>query len=367
MRQIALILLTLFVVGPVSSAELLGHFEPTGDMIQARAGHTATLLTDGRVLIAGGSGDLTAELYDPSTRTFKRTGDMTAARGGHSATLLADGRVLIAGGPGPNAEIYDPAKERFTATGEMLEDQFNHAATLLPDGKVLIVGGERPTPPFPTAARPELYDPDNGTFSFATPHEIGVWPTANVLPNGKILIIAANPPSLYDPATGQFGSTGPMIEPGYQYAVEWHAATSLRDGSVLLTGGNDDWTCGGFNYAELYDPLSGTFHVVGPMTTPHDIHTATLLQDGRVLVVGGGEGWCHMSTSSSAELYDPETRRFTSAGHMTRSRSEHTATLLNDGTVLIAGGFSYWPFDVAQSSELFVPAYARSGRTRAHR
>src|SRR5437588_9991470 len=117
-------LCAILIATPASAAELLGHFEPTGDMIRARSGHTATLLNDGRVLIAGGSGDRTAELYDPSTRTFTRTEDMTADRRGHSATLLADGRVLIAGGSrfSTSAEIYDPATQTFTATGEMLED-----------------------------------------------------------------------------------------------------------------------------------------------------------------------------------------------------------------------------------------------------
>ena len=151
-------LFAILIATPASTAELLEHFEPTGDMIRARSGHTATLLNDGRVLIAGGSGDRVAEIYDPSTRTFTRTGDMTADRRAHSATLLADGRVLIAGGApwSTSAEIYDPATERFAATGDVLEDQFKQAATLLPDGRVLIVGGERWAPPFPTAARPEL-------------------------------------------------------------------------------------------------------------------------------------------------------------------------------------------------------------------
>jgi WD40 repeat protein len=361
------VFLLISLLGTIASGQV-GKFERTGDMTMARSGHRATLLADGKVLITGGAGDETAELYDPSTGTFHLTGRMTAARDGHASTLLADGRVLLTAGRGlVSAEIYDPSTETFTATGAMLEDQFNHAATLLPDGKVLIVGGERTAPPYPTVAKPELYDPANGTFEFANPYMGAVWPTANALPDGKILIVAANPPEVYDPATGDFTFTGGMIEHGYQYEVEWHAATSLRDGSVLITGGNDDWTCGGFSNAEVYDPSSGRFRVVGPMTVARDIHTSTLLSDGTVLITGGGEGWCNSSTLDSAEIYDPATRSFATAGKMMQSRTMHTATLLNDGTVLITGGSAYWPASVARRAELYRPVISRTGRTRSVR
>jgi hypothetical protein len=300
---------------------------------------------------------------------------MTAARNGQAATLLADGRVLITAGGGlTSAEIYDPATETFTATGAMLEDQFNHAATLLPDGKVLIVGGERSAPPWPTAARAELYDPATGTFSFAAAYAgrgslylAGgpIWPTANALPDGRVLIAGENPPEIYDPTAASFSFARSMIT--YASGMEWHAATSLRDGTVLITGGNDDLTCGGFANAETYNPFSGIFRVVGPMTVTRDIHTSTLLSDGTVLITGGGEGWCGGSTLDSAEIYDPATRSFTAAGMMTHSRTMHTATLLNDGTVLIAGGDAYWPASVARSAELYRPATSRTGRTRSVR
>jgi len=362
-------------------ATLIGSFAPTGDMTTARFQHTATLLRDGRVLLAGGVGEdsatlSSAELYDPFTGTSTPTHGMTAARRMHTATLLTDGRVLIAGGWGlSSAEIYDPAIDAFTATGSMLEDQAGHAAALLPDGRILIAGGERGAPPWPTAARAELYDPNTGTFSFALAYagtgslyNSGgpVWPTANSLADGKVLIAGENPAELYDPSSGSFRFTGNMVEREYRYGMDWHAATSLRDGSVLITGGNDDWTCGGFANAEIYDPTSGTFKVVGSMTEPRDIHTSTLLADGTVLITGGGDGWCGGSTLASIEIYDPATQSFIAAGKMTRSRSAHTATLLNDGTVLITGGISYWPASVARSAELYRPA-ATTGRTRSRR
>lgn len=151
-----------------------------------------------------------------------------------------------------------------------------------------------------------------------------------------MLIAGENPPEVYDPAGGTFSTTGKMIENVYSYGVEWHTSTSLTNGTVLITGGNNDETPGGFSNAEIYDPASRTFSIAGTMTTPRDIHTATLLQDGTVLLAGGGEGWSSYPALDSAEVYDPARRSFVAVGAMTLSRSAHTATLLNDGTVLIA-------------------------------
>ena len=374
---VALVLVSTPVAGQINPS-----FTPIGAMTSPRWFHSATLLADGRVLIAGGSGESeralqSSELYDPATGTFVPTGNMTVARWLHSATLLPDGKVLIAGGWGlSSAELYDPATGTFTATGHLLEDQATHTGTLLRNGTVLITGGQRARPPWPTAARPEIYDVGTGEFFFAGDYAgVGtLYPgsggptasTANLLPDGRVLIIGENPPEIYDPITDAFSLTRPLASKGYRFGMYWHNATTLRDGSVLITGGNDDWSCRGLPDAEIYHPRSGTFTVV-EMTTPRDGHTSTLLRDGNVLLTGGGSGGCHTSTLQDAELFEVATGRFVAAGMMTRSRAFHTATLLNDGSVLITGGISYWPYQPIQRAELYRPPTTAKRRGVARR
>lgn len=343
-----------------------GTFAPTGDMNDARSQHTATLLRDGTVLVTGGEGLASAELYHPTARKFVRTGTMMSGRRMHSATLLLDGTVLIAGGFGlSTAETYDPATGAFARTGSMLEDQGAHTATLLPDGKVLIAGGQRSAPRYPTAARPEIYDPATGTFSFSSDYAESqylywsggpLWPTANVLSNGDVLITGGNPPLIYDASTNTFSVTAKLMNARYDFGMLWHTGTTLDDGTVLITGGYDDFSCVGFAYAEIYDPASRSFSMVSEMTAPREGHTATRLVDGRVLITGGGTGSCFSSTLASAELFDPLRKSFIAAGTMRRSRVLHTAVRLQDGTILIAGGQSWHPLEIERSAEIYQPA-----------
>ena len=332
----------------------------------------ATLLTDGRVLVTGGC-STDVELYDPATGTFSRTGSLTAIRYGHTATLLQDGRVLITGGYNcgdaehagiwASAELYDPTTGTFRATGSMDTAREFHTATLLADGRVLITGGI--TGSSPLAARSavladyqeaitaessssvlasaELFDPATGTFNrtgsmgnFRDHH------TATLLQDGQVLVVGGGgegyasrtSAELYDPATGTFTPTGSM-ESG-----RWlHTATLLQDGRVLIAGGRTPQDSV-LASAELYSPRIGKFASTGSLTVGRQEHTGTLLGDGRVLITGGfyqdgGDGQALAST----ELYDPRTGEFTSAGSMGDRRVDHTATLLDDGRVLIAGGF----------------------------
>jgi hypothetical protein len=247
---------------------------------------------------------------------------------GGTATTLLDGRVLVTGG-GPDsasAELYDPRTGTWTATGSMLSKRGSFSATLLGDGRVLVAGGT---------------------------------PLVSVGGNKNTRLAAAE---LFDPDTGTWSATGSMIE-----ARSEQTATRLPDGRVLVAGGIGAY--GNVRVvapkvlatAELYDPDTGSWTATGGLSTPRVGQQATLLGDGRVLVVGGmtysGDG--EEIILASAEAYDPGDGTWTKAGTMGTARTRHTATLLADGRVLVAGGVNFFGMfsgDVVASAELYDPA-----------
>lgn len=338
----------------------------TGAMLTPRTGHAAVRLLDGRVLIVGGTalGPLgprdpvtgerttgvlaTAELWDPATGRFSATGRMTTEREFTTATLLDDGRVLVAGGVTEqhggsvtglaSAELYDPARGTFSPTGPMRYGRgicfclraspgMSHpSATRLPDGRVFIAGGrpEGTDPDNPPGNYADIYDPRSGTFSQTPTYFCDTTrSTVTALLDGRVLIVCISSAVVWDPTSNQFAATGTprMTYPG--------DATRLPDGRVLLTA---PIQAGMAPPAEIYDPATGTFQLLAEVASPGRIRF--VLPDGRMLLAADS----FFATDGAAEGFDPTTGTTAALEAPVALRNGSSSTLLLDGRVLIAGG-----------------------------
>jgi hypothetical protein len=311
---------------------LTGLWGATGSLNMPRSDHIAVRLDNGKVLVVGGVGEwisrpyqplstvlTSAEIYDPDTGTWSASGNLNLPRRGHLATLLTDGRVLVTGGSDigslnyggalDSAELYDPATGSWKLAGTMNSPRRLHTATLLPGGGVLVVGGFNSDVSSPVLRSAELYDPATGSWTatgdLITPR---VAHTATLLHNGKVLVAGGVGPlgpsfdhggdgvdtaELYDPATGQWSATASLNTPRVI-----HTATLLRNGEVVAAGGDSERNS--VNSAELYDPVTASWSTTGSLNTAHSAHTATVLANGKVLVYGGSP-----AGDNNSELYDP--------------------------------------------------------------
>ena len=323
----------------------------------------ARTVGEGQTTIAAALGATTGSTTLNVTR-FVWTGGMENVRYLYSATLLNNGMVLVAGGccvsggvVFATADLYNPSTGAFIPTGSMNYVEADPTATLLNNGMVLTFGSRDDT-------RADLYNPATGTFSYTSGslNTSRAEPTKTLLNNGMVLVaggVASDGgylPSaeLYDPATGTFTLTGSMKVPRW-----FHTATLLNNGMVLVGGGCTcllGYDAAGLADAELYNPATGTFSTTGSLNTPRYYSTATLLNNGMVLMVGGQNS---SDVLASAELYNPATGTFTPTGSLNTARTRHRATLLNNGTVLLAGGADQWSVNFGQalgSTEVYDPA-----------
>ena len=331
-----------------------GYLRPTGNMTEARASHTITLLADGRAFIAGGfAGNdreafpfRTTELFDPATNRFTKGPAMSQGRSGHSSTLLPDGRVLIVGGwtdaagTFGSAEIVDPGGQRDAEVLSSLARRAGHTATKLRDGRVLIVGGvDRGNLELSST---ELFDPKTRQFSKGPELAVArAAHTATLLPDGRVAIIGGGTGSypnmnvirtveVYDPSTSRFTVAGEL-----RVARQKHAAALLDDGRLLVVGGSDnrDWR-GRYASAEIFDLASGqSTDAPGMNAKRFKLPDAVVnLAPGRVLIAGGGE---------EAEIFEASYGRFYKTdGSFGKPLFYSAAVVLQDGRALITGGYS---------------------------
>lgn len=338
-------------------------FVPAGSMLAARSQHTATMLANGKVLLAGGSSQPDAELYDESTGTFVAVSStMSSLRSEHTATRLKNGKVLIAGGySGGNggavssADLYDPSTGTTGSFNAVLvpmtTTRSTFTATLLPNGQVLLAGGISTSG---SSISAEIFDPasgGNGTFT-ATSNMLVARDshTAVALPSGQVLIAggengvtntALSEAELF--FNGTFTATGFM-----KSARAAHSSVLLADGRVLLAGGYNGSTF--VASAEVYDPQTGTFTLLDTtMSTPRITMAAARLTDNTVLITGGQNN--PFATPLAVDLYDPSSGingALRATASMLTPRMNHTATLLDSGKVLVAGG------DSLGTAELYI-------------
>ena len=331
----------------------------TGGMHFARASHTANVLPNGLVLVAGGTGGsggalVSSELYNPASGTWSTTGNLHVGRVSAQSVLLANGMVLTMGGCINNdclssttrsAEIYNPVSGTWTVTGSMKTARAEFVAVLLPSKQVLVAGGctsynANGCVAVTTAA--ELYNPATGIWSSTGAMRAArMAMTGTVLMTGKALIAggqtaasdALGSSELYNPATGTFTLTGKLMTPR-----SGHTATLLTNGFVLMAGG-ENVNGISISKAELYNPATGMYAATGNMPSNRQEHRAVLLPTGSVLVVGGNNVNATTTTVlASCAMYNPATGTWAAAATMKTARADDSATLLHTGHVLAAGG-----------------------------
>jgi len=347
----------------------LGTIVPAAAMNVARAAHTATRLRNGSVLITGGfvnGGDAinSAEIFNPATGKFSPITGMTTKRSVHTATLLPDGKVLIAGGFNgtyiDTAELYDPATSKFTPAGKMTMPRSSHNAVLLNSGKVLLFGGVGTGWSFLASA--EIYDPATNKFEPTVAmnraresHSVTLLPDGRVLTTGghygrRSEMKVYDDAEIYDPVKGKFEPAGTITIRRHK-----HDAVLLADGRVLIVGGTDERDRGGegaYDSAEIFDPKTGRSAKVGPMKAKrYKLQGTTLmLPNGKILIAGG---------SDRPEIFDPATMKFSEiGGSFGKIKLFSTATLLDDESILVTGGYDadiapaadVWIFDMKQRS-----------------
>jgi N-acetylneuraminic acid mutarotase len=356
----AALLIPMSLVGPNAALAANGAWSSTTDPDAIRGSNTATLLKDGRVFVVGSLGnEMTAEIYDPTSATWTRQADPIRTRTipPASATLLSNGRVLLVGGDALNgyktSEVFDPSDGAWTVAADLNIPRWYGEVTALADGRVLIAGGVPPGGVNYLRAA-EIYDPTRNTWTITgSMVQARPWFTMATLRDGTVLAAGGHYANItsevYNPVTGTWSKKSSATVTG---AEQQFTLTVLRDGRALAVGG--------LYTHHLYDPISKTWRATAPPDVTAYFTTATLLQDATVLVAG--TDYC---CSASSNAFHPSTETWLLTGALVqRPRQHHSAALLNDGRVLVVGGYYEGPpcnegtcttYEL-QSAEIFTPS-----------
>jgi hypothetical protein len=336
-----------------------GTWVPADSLPGARWATASVSLHDGRVMVVGGATGgssidavATATIFDSATGHWSAVTGMLQPRAYAMAVTLTDGSVLVAGGsrndqPLDTAERYLPETGTWVAAGRLNLPRTQGALTLLRDGRVLATGGGiEGAPEWSATASAELYDPKSGAWSIAAPMSVArAAHTAVLLPDGEVLVAGGATTyfgesgavtataEIYSPATNAWRSAGLMSHPRYT-----HGAALLTDGRVLVAGGwystsNSDPS---HETAEVYDPAANRWAVTGSMTSGRAEYGLASLPDGRILAAGGVDPAYKVQAGS--ELYDPTTGVWQVTGKLAVPTMWPAIQTLPDGRVLIAGG-----------------------------
>jgi N-acetylneuraminic acid mutarotase len=346
--------------------------------------HASTLLDDGRVLVTGGLlNDHTNEVSICDALAFaweSRTSFPAEDRAFHSATTLNDGTMLIAGGAIisenvysnslQDAWLYDPTLDTWTEKESSLSIHEFHSAAKLSNGHVLVAGGAN-------ESFAEIFDPFAITNSWSkvenSPYLSLGQTTATLLNDGRVLLLGAYTEDgssrqvlLYEPTSNSW-TVGPAL-PDDSLTGPGHSATLLKDNTVLVVGGFpkcpvDIITTEATSTSAVFDPVNNTWGAIASTNLARGFHSATLLPDTRVLIAGGGGEIANScitpfwySVLATAELYDPTAKTWTTTTSMTEARAEHRAILMDEsGRVLVAGGRRNSQNRILSSAEIFDP------------
>jgi Kelch motif len=368
-------------VAPPSVVAGSGHWTSVGEMSTPRVNFTATLLKSGKVLVVGGQIELvvpgtttnTVEIYDPTSRSFTKAASLGSPRAGQTATLLPDGRVLVTGGYTSlgiqalsSVEIYDPANDTWTPGAPMSLGRAQAAATLLKDGRVLVVGGGTTgfmgTGTQPAGTLAEIYDPAKDAWKPAGNMIYGraVYPTATLLADGRVLVVGGralfNTPEtavehseIFDPSTNRWSAVPANNRTG---ARQDQSATLLPNGDVLVAGGSPVPDAS-VSYSDLFSPKTSSWVSIPNMDNARCGQGAVLVPTGNAMVIGGGCGWSVQT--AAVEEFNWATETWTAVAPLSAPRGRIQAVVLADGSVLALGGLAP-SSSTSATVELFSPA-----------